>query len=147
MAIAIAASAAGCEKDPLAGAKLYSVKGKVLLPDGKPLSAGSVVFVGSKSGITSSASIGSDGAFEIKAGSGAGLPDGDYKVRIEGGSGTDSKRGAKSKTGIPFDNQFLDEDASGLTATVTSDETKNDFEFKLIPKKSESGAGDRRESR
>ena len=133
----IAASAAGCgEKNPLASAKLYAVKGKVLLADGKPLSSGHVVFVGKDSRISSSANIESNGSFEIKSDSGGGVPEGPYKVRIEAGSGTDGKASGKSKGGLPFDKQFLDEDASELTATVTSDETKNNFEFKLTPKKS-----------
>ena len=41
--------------------------------------------------ITSTANIESDGTFAIKTDSGGGLPEGAYKVRIEGGSGTDGK--------------------------------------------------------
>ena len=59
---------------------------------------------------------------------------------------TERHRG-KSKGGLPFDKQFLDEDASKLTATVTSDEAKNNFEFTLKPTKSESGAGGRQGDR
>ena len=47
---------AGCgESNPLSGARVYPVKGKVTLPDGKPLGSGKVVFVATKSTITSSA--------------------------------------------------------------------------------------------
>jgi hypothetical protein len=102
-----------------------------------------VVFVSSQTTITSTAKLQSDGTFELKEGSGSGLPEGSYKVRIEGGSGTDGKGAGRSKGGLPFDNQFLDEDASGLTATVTKDEASNNFEFKLVPKKTETGKGDR----
>jgi hypothetical protein len=137
------ASVAGCEKNPLASVKLYSVKGKVLLADGKPLSSGHVVFVGNESMITTSANIESDGSFQIKSDSGGGVPEGAYKIRIEGGSGTDGKASGKPKGGLPFDKQFLDEDASKLTATVTNDEAKNNFDFTLKPTKSEAGAGDR----
>jgi hypothetical protein len=147
MAAVIAASAVGCEKNPLASVKLYPVNGKVLLADGKPLSSGHVVFVGSESMISSTANIESDGSFAIKTDSGGGLPEGPYKVRIEGGSGTDGKASGKSKGGLPFDKQFLDEDASGLTAGVSNDEAKNNFEFTLKPTKSETGAGNRRGGR
>ena len=142
MAAGLAVAVGGCgDPNPLAGAKLYPVKGKVLLPDGKPLSAGQVVFIGSKTMITSSAPIESDGSFTFKSASGDGLPEGDYKIRIEGGSGSGGKKG---KANNPFADQFLDEDTSELTATVTSDETKNNFELKLTPtKKAAGGGGDR----
>jgi hypothetical protein len=146
MAAAVAVTSGGCNSDnnPLASATLYPVTGTVLLPDGKPLSSGHVVFIATASTVTSTATIESDGKFAIKTDSGGGLPAGDYKIRIEAGSGSV----AKSKSSLPpFDGQFLDEDTSKLTATVTSDETKNNFEFKLIPTKSESGAGTRRGGR
>jgi hypothetical protein len=146
LAALLVVSVAGCEKNALSLANLYSVKGKVLLPDGKPLSSGHVVFIESKTMVTSTANIESDGSFELKTASG--LPEGAYKVKIEPGVSTDGKgTGANSKGGVPFDKQFLDEDTSQLTATVTSDETKNNFELKLIPTKSETGAGDRRGGR
>ncbi len=85
MAAGLALAVGGCgEPNPLSGAKLYPVKGKVLLPDGKPLSSGQVVFVGSKMMVTSPATIESDGSFTFKSASGDGLPEGDYKVRIRG---------------------------------------------------------------
>ena len=145
IAALLAACVAGCsESNPLSSATLYPVKGKVFLADGKPLSSGQVVFVSSQTTITSTAKLHSDGTFELKEGSGSGLPEGAYKVRIEGGSGTDGKGPGRSKGGLPFDNQFLDEDASGLTATVTKAEANNSFEFKLVPKKSETGKSDGR---
>lgn len=140
-----AVALAGCESNALSGAKLYPVKGKVLLPDGKPLTSGQVVFVGSKTMITSPATIESDGSFTFKSASNDGLPEGDYKIRIEGGSTSGGKKG---KANNPFADQFLDEDTSKLTATVTSDETKNNFELKLTPTKAEdAAAGDRRGGR
>jgi hypothetical protein len=126
--------AAGCgESDPLSGAKLYPVKGKVLLPDGKPLTSGHVVFVATKSTITSTATVESDGGFTFKGTAGDGLPEGDYKVRIEAGSSGSGVKGAggKSGGGLPFATKYLDEDSSELTATVAPDESKNNFEFKL----------------
>jgi hypothetical protein len=136
-----ALAVAGCESNALSGAKLYPVKGKVLLPDGKPLQSGQVVFVGSKSMVTSSANIESDGGFAMKSSSNQGLPEGEYKIRIElGSTGTLKSKGSPP----PVSGQFFDEDTSGLTATVTSDEAKNSFEFKLTPTKSETAAGERR---
>lgn len=146
MAAAFAVSVAGCgnANDPLSSAKLYPVKGKVVLPDGKPLTSGSVVFAATKTTVTSAATIESDGSFTFKGASSDGLPEGDYKIRIEAGS----TAGGKSKGGgLPFADQFLDEDKSGLTATVTSDEASNSFELKLIPTKTESGAGGGRSGR
>jgi hypothetical protein len=76
---------AGCgERNPLSGLKIYPVKGKVTLPDGKALASGKVVFVATKSSITSSANLESDGSFTFKGGAnGDGLPEGEYKVRLE----------------------------------------------------------------
>ncbi len=129
-------SVAGCEGgNPLSGATLYPVKGKVLLPDGKPLTSGQVIFVATKSTITNSANIESDGGFSFKEAGGGGLPEGEYKIRIDPGSsssvGKGSRRTPEGK--LVFDSVFLDEDSSGLSATVTSDEAKNNFELKLVP--------------
>ena len=146
MAATFAVTIAGCESNPLSGAKLYPVKGRVLLPDGKPLSSGHVVFISNKTTVTSTANIESDGSYTFKGTSGDGLPEGDYKIRIEPGSSTDVKPGSPKsvKGSLPFDDQFLDEDTSGLTATVTTDEAKNSFELSLKPTKSATGAGGRK---
>jgi hypothetical protein len=112
--------------------KLYPVKGKVLLADGKPLTSGRVVFVSAKPSITSVANIDSDGAFAFKAASGDGLPEAEYKIRIEAGAPTATKgSGGKLNSSLPFATEYLDEDYSGLKATVTTDESKNNFELKL----------------
>jgi len=127
---------AGCDSNSLVGAKVYPVKGKVLLPDGKPLTSGQIVFLATQSTVTSTANIESDGGFTFKGSAGDGLPEGDYKVRIEPGSAGVVVKGRTAPQGkLPFDGKFTDEDSSGLTATVTSDESKNNFEFKLIPGK------------
>jgi hypothetical protein len=125
---------AGCggEPDPLKGMKFYPTKGTVLLAGGKPLTSGNVVFVATKSTITSTAAIGPDGTFTFKNASGDGLPEGEYRVRIEVTSTTVS--GGKAKATLPFATHYLDEDASNLKATVTPDESKNNFEFKLDTK-------------
>jgi hypothetical protein len=122
---------AGCgERNPLSGLKFYPVKGKVTLPDGKPLPSGKVIFVATKSTITSSANIESDGSFAFKGGAnGDGLPEGEYKIRLEVGDSTRAKKGT-----TPFPSKYLDADSSDLTATVKPDESSNNLDLKLKPK-------------
>jgi hypothetical protein len=138
--------AAGCtERSPLEGLKLYPAKGKVLLADGKPLTSGRVVFVSIKPPATAAADIGSDGGFAFKGIAGDGLPEAEYKIRIEPGSSVGVKA-TKSKSTLPFASNYLDEDYSELKATVTADESKNYFEFKLTtksPAESSHGRGGR----
>jgi hypothetical protein len=134
LAALLSAIVAGCsESNPLSGLKLFPVKGKVALSDGQPLTSGQVSFVATKSTISSSAIIGSDGTFTFKGSQGDGLPEGEYKVRFEVSSGGAAEKVAKGKlkTNAPFATKYLDEDSSGLTVTVAADEAKNDFEFKL----------------
>lgn len=125
------AAAAGCgENNPLKGLMVYPVKGKVTLPDGKPLTSGTITFVATKSTITSSTNIETDGSFTFKGGAGGdGLPEGDYKVRLD----VVSSSGQKTKKGTPpFPSKYLDEDGSDLTATVKPD-ASNNIELKLTP--------------
>jgi hypothetical protein len=134
LAALLSVVAPGCgESNPLSGVKFYPVKGKVMLSDGKPLTSGRVVFVATKSTITSTADIESDGAFAFKGNSGVGLPDGEYKIRFEAGSSGSPVKGASArlKATAPFAMKYLDEDSSKLTAMVAPDESKNNFEFTL----------------
>jgi hypothetical protein len=134
---------AGCESNPVVSLTLYPVKGRVLLPDGKPLSTGRIVFVGGKSAITSGpAAIESDGTFVVKGSSGDGLPEGDYRVRLEVDESKLPPSGgdpAKRNATLPFPPKYSDEDLSDLTATVKPDASGNSFEFKLT--KQTDGAG------
>ncbi len=149
--IVLSVVAAGCsEGNPnlLNGQKLYPVKGKVILENGKPLTSGRVSFAATKSSITSTANIESDGAFTFKGAVGDGLPEGVYKIRFEAGSSGPVVKGAGGKLNstAPFATKYLDEDSSELTATVTPEPSKNDFEFKLethdpAPRLRSSGAG------
>jgi hypothetical protein len=120
LVVAVCAGLAGCGKsDSLPVLKVYDVKGKVLLGDGKPLSSGSIYFVpkGDLS-VTPSGAIGPDGTFSlVTGGSGEGAPPGEYKVRIE------SRRiQANGKPGKPqFPDRYNDEDSSGVLITVRAE--------------------------
>jgi hypothetical protein len=63
--------------------KLYSARVKVLFLDGKPMTERRVVFVSTEPSITVAANVDGDGGFAFKAASGDGLPEAEYKVRIE----------------------------------------------------------------
>ena len=103
-----------------------------MLADGKPLTSGHVVFISTAPPASAAADIGSDGAFEFKGPSGDGLPEAKYRVHIRPAP---ARRHWKRDRGKPaFASKYLDDEDSGLTATVTSDESKNQFEFKLDAK-------------
>jgi hypothetical protein len=124
---------AGCGESSSLNKPFYPVKGKVILADGKPLTTGSVLFVGVSTNISVAAPIGSDGAFEF-TGDKPGLPVGEYRVAIglEGRQGTQAKSSrSRPKENIPFPAKYLDEDASKLTADVKADSSSNDFTFTL----------------
>ncbi len=133
-AVSVVLVLAGCSGD---GRSLqrYAVKGKVLLVDGKPLTAGRVTFMSDAPPASAATDIGSDGAFEFKGPSGDGLPEAKYRVQIAPGLPTGNASGGQVVPAkLAFASKYLDEDTSGLTATVTSDESKNQFEFKLETK-------------
>jgi hypothetical protein len=112
----------------------YPVKGKVLLPDGKPLTSGRIMFVSIESGLTFGATIGSDGTYTVKSSTREGAPQGNYKVRVEiDETSLPQAKGRKGQRSaqLPFDTKYTDEDASQLTATVKPDENSNNFEFRL----------------
>jgi hypothetical protein len=115
--VGLLAGLAGCQKsDKLPSLQVYEVNGKVLLADGKPLTAGWVYFVPkSDLSVTPSAQIAADGTFSLDTGgSGKGAPPGEYKVRIEA---PQAKVDPKSKNSLfPF--KYTDEDSSGLVVTV-----------------------------
>jgi hypothetical protein len=129
--VAVLLVAAGCggTSSPFAGAR-YPVKGKVMLEDGKPLTSGRIFFLAIEPPTSAAADIGSDGSFEFKGPPGDGLPAANYKVRISPAVPVGTKTAVK----LPFASKYQDEEDSGLTAPVTADESKNQFEFKLETK-------------
>jgi hypothetical protein len=140
-------SVAGCEGDRFGGLQRYAVKGKVLLADGKPLTNGRVVFLSDAPPASGAAEIGGDGAFEFKGPSGDGLPAAKYRVHITPAPTAGNPSGGRARAAkVPFASKYLDDDTSELTATVTTDESKNQFEFKLETKNAPAptSAGDRR---
>jgi hypothetical protein len=123
--LAAFAGLSGCgQSDSLPKLQVYEVKGKVLLPDGKPLSSGFISFVPKGDlPLTPSAEIGSDGTFSlVTGGSGEGAPAGDYKVRIE-----TPQLGAAPKAKKPlFPSKYTDEDSSQIVVTVRPQENHLD---------------------
>jgi hypothetical protein len=125
LVVAIGAGLAGCRNsDSLPALRVYEVKGKVLLADGKPLTGGLVSFVpkGDLS-VTPSGVIGVDGTFSlVTGGSGDGAPPGEYKVRVEAPQLQTVKKSRKPV--FPF--KYTDEDSSGLVITVRADTNQLD---------------------
>jgi hypothetical protein len=123
----------GCGEESTELSKpFFPVKGKILLPDGKPLTSGHVAFLG-RSGLTGLGTIGSDGAFEIK-GTKDGLPEGVYRIRIDldpVGTPKGKKSSARAKGAFPVAAKYLDEDGSDLEVTVTPDSGSKDITITL----------------
>jgi hypothetical protein len=117
MLVAVWAGVTGCSNSQaLPVLKVYEVRGKVLLADGKPLADGWVYFVPKGDlTLTPSGPIGTDGSFSIvTGGSGEGAPAGDYKVRVESPLHQATQKAKKPL--YPF--KYTDEDSSGIVVTV-----------------------------
>jgi hypothetical protein len=123
LAVCLAAFLAGCGGQTPGSGPVYPVKGKITLPDGKPLSGVRVVFMGP---VTSGATTEGDGSFTVKEPK-DGLPEGDYSIRLEI---VETKVSGKKTSLPPFPGKYLDEDTSELKAKVTA-AGPNDFDFKL----------------
>jgi hypothetical protein len=112
---------------------VHPVKGKVLLPDGKPVTSGRIVFASTKSTLTAPATIEKDGSFTVKGSVGDGLPEGDYKVHIEVDEtklpqvkGVPSRR----KGTLPFPAEYSEADTSPLKATIKPGDNVLEFPLK-----------------
>lgn len=116
-------SLAGCGGPDTAARPLYPVKGKVLLPDGKPLTTGRVEFLPVAGGMPVAGNVGADGSFSLKTGDGReGAPAGEYKVRLEPTTLATNKSGKPAS--LPFPARYSDEDGNtGLTAKVLAEPT------------------------
>jgi hypothetical protein len=125
LAFAVLGLAAGCSNaDAARKVTVYPVKGKVLLPGGKPLASGRVVFLPlGEPVMESSGAIKPDGTFSLNTGeSGEGAPAGEYRVRIEPEDAQipSGKPGARPGTRptYPFPGRYADEETSNLKVTV-----------------------------
>jgi hypothetical protein len=128
--LVLACLTAGCaDRSGVTGLNvaLYPVKGRVLLPDGKPLGAGAVEFVlVDGPAISSAGELTPDGSFALETeGVGSGAPAGAYRVRVVPPADaftTKTRRHVKATfvdaRKLPYDSKYLDEDASGLKVTV-----------------------------
>jgi hypothetical protein len=96
------------------------VKGKVLLPDGTPLTEGTVTFVPTaEPGRQAASRIEPDGSFALTTvdpGDGAAV--GTYKVRIDTTLTAPGPRRGTTRFLVPP--KYLDEDRSGLQVTVSA---------------------------
>jgi hypothetical protein len=131
----------GCRGSSFSTPTTYEVKGKVVLPNGKPLSTGRVTFVAAD-GLLPQASgdIQLDGAFSLSTRvPGDGAAPGTYKVRIEPAEG---KNRRAIRLGFPV--KYVDEDSSGLVITVRSESNQLDpirLNNEQIPKGFQPGRG------
>jgi hypothetical protein len=117
----LAVTFTGCSGSSFSTQTKYEVKGKVVLPNGKPLSAGRVTFVAAD-GLLPEASgeIYPDGAFSLSTRvPGDGAAPGRYKVRIEP---AESKNPRTIRPGFPV--KYVDEDSSGLVVTVRAESSQ-----------------------
>ena len=105
----LALSVVGCGdiNDVVDKVPVHPVKGSVVLADGKPLEGGSSEFIAE------------DGTFTLKTGGvGDGAAEGSYKVKVDPDAADLKAAGKKKKIAYPFAQKYLDEETSGLTATV-----------------------------
>ncbi len=144
ISLVVLSAVCGCgDADATKQVAVFPVKGQVLLPDGKPLTAGRVVFV-SKDGMSNSTGkIGEDGSFSLSTGqSGEGAPAGEYKIRIEPDESTLGSKGShagRAAANLPFPGKYTDEDSSELTATVKPEPNQLEpFKLTNTPPKSSS---------
>jgi hypothetical protein len=113
----------GCSGSSFSTLTTYEVKGRVELPNGKPLSAGRVTFVAAD-GLLPQASgdLQPDGEFSLSTRvPGDGAAPGKYKVRIEP---AESKNRRVARPGFPV--KYVDEDSSGLVITVRAESNQLD---------------------
>jgi hypothetical protein len=114
---------AGC------GRSTYTVRGKVVFPDGTPLEGGWVVFHKSEgeSEVSADGPIQANGTFELRTNRpGDGVPPGTYRVLVK-----PRERNKKERLTLPLfiDPKFERFETSGIVLTVEAKE--NDFEIRV----------------
>ena len=130
MSAALSATLAGCgDSGAEAQVATYPVKGKVLQADGRPMTAGQVIFVpDGPAGRRAVGDINSDGTFALMTyKSGDGAAPGNYRVAIDPTPAEPGKPASvvKGKKGAGFSGKlqkYSDEDTSGLVATVKAED-------------------------
>jgi hypothetical protein len=116
--------AVGCGSGQYTG-PVYPVRGRVLLADGKPMTAGAVQFIPAPGGLLASGAIGKDGTFTlVSLDRREGAAPGAYKVRIEPTPEMTAPKGRKARI-LPFAERYRAEDGeTGLIATVKAEPTE-----------------------
>ena len=113
----------GCNKKPTGPVRHES--GGIVLFKGKPVPKAQVVFFGP--GISRGAITGEDGRFEVKAGSGNGLPAGDYEISVRPAPGGDTEIINFDRPDIP--KKYWSKETSGLKESIV--DGKNELKLEL----------------
>jgi hypothetical protein len=124
LTLLVPVSGCGGDSGALKQVAVYPVTGSVVRADGKPLGGGQIYFVPNDGAVTSEGKIETDGSFHLVTGnSGEGAPPGEFKIRIEPADPAliANKKAKSSGRGLPFSARYLDEDSSGLTASIKSE--------------------------
>ena len=116
---------AGCDSVP-DGPPKFETTG-VVLSDGVPVPKAQVVFYLPERKVSRGAITGADGKFRVKAGTGPGLPAGDYKVAVRPAPEGEEVMFDIKRPDIP--NHYRLKETSPLTATIS--EGENHIEIKL----------------
>ena len=116
----------GCGESGPAGPARFETTGVVLI-DGTPVPEAQVVFYLPEHRVSRGAVTGDDGTFQVKAGTGNGLPVGDYKVAVRPAPEGDEVMFDISRPDIPA--QYRRKETSPLTASISNGD--NHVEIKL----------------
>jgi len=132
--LVVSGSIAGCGDSVAPAAALHPVKGKVKLEGPGSLSGMKISFLPNGPGArTASGDLQTDGSFELTTNSpGDGIAEGSYKIRLDKIDPALNKKSKPVAPTVPV--IYLDEDSSGLVATIASDTTEVG-PFVLTPQK------------
>lgn len=122
LALALAAIAGGCGDQE----KTHTVRGKVTLKDGSPLTKGVVVFESDE--YEAFGDIQEDGSYELTSYEpGDGIPKGTYRVRLEvrGDGSAIEEESPDAPTRLPVPEKYESGATSGLECVVDGDRTFN----------------------